>query len=273
MTQSHVSVPVPTALFVELVNFLGEEGINLDPVQTVSDAINYWIENVSWKKHDMLGGPSRSDQGYSWKQVFLPHGTKIRMKYKGTMHYAAIDGDEFVYQDQPMSPSEFAKQVASGIPRNAWRDLEVRKPSDTEWHSADVLRAEATGDKTMHEHSNKFSEVPGVGSLPNSNAMPINIDDLDKLPGTGNKKIGASPTNKTWVEWITQAISELDGSASLEDIYYHIKLIRPKPFTQQWKATVRRTIEMHSSDSDNYISTYPDLFKHVGRGKWQLRNQ
>jgi hypothetical protein len=142
MSQSFVSIPVPTPLFLELVTFLKKEGFTHDPVQVVGDAIEYWMENVSWKKDDMYPEVSRSERGYTWKPVFLPHGTKIRMKYKRTMHYAAINGDEFIYQEQSMSPSEFAKHVSGGVPRNAWRDLEIKRPTDEEWTSADFMRTQ-----------------------------------------------------------------------------------------------------------------------------------
>jgi hypothetical protein len=39
-----------------------------------------------------------------------------------------------------MSPSEFANQVAGGTNRNAWRDLWIKRPHDSEFHLADDLR-------------------------------------------------------------------------------------------------------------------------------------
>jgi len=38
-----------------------------------------------------------------------------------------------------VSPSEFANKVA-GSSRNAWRDLEIRRPDVDDWVSADRLR-------------------------------------------------------------------------------------------------------------------------------------
>lgn len=140
MSKSFISIPVKTELFLELSSFLKSEGFSHDPVEIVEHAILYWMENVSWKKDDMYPGVSQSERGYSWKNVFMPHGTKIRMKYKGVMHYGAINGDELFYQDISISPSEFANKVAGGSMRNAWRDLEIKRPSDDEWFSANLLR-------------------------------------------------------------------------------------------------------------------------------------
>lgn len=79
----------------------------------------------------------------------------------------------------------------------------------------------------------------------------------------------------TWLEYIVKALENLGGLASYNDLYSEIEKIRPKPFTTQWKASVRRTIETHSSHSKNHIAGQPDLFysvEGIGRGVWALRN-
>lgn len=79
----------------------------------------------------------------------------------------------------------------------------------------------------------------------------------------------------TWLEYILLALKNLGGSASYTDIYAELEKIRPQPFTTEWKATVRRTIEMHSSHSANYSIGRPDLFRSVaglGKGIWALTN-
>lgn len=79
---------------------------------------------------------------------------------------------------------------------------------------------------------------------------------------------------KTWLEWIVEAMTALGGSALYEDLYYRISIIHPGPLTRQWKATVRRTIECHSSDSDNFKENNRDIFRSLGgkgSGYWGLR--
>lgn len=139
MSESTISVPIPSSLFIELVDFLREQGSNRDPVETVSTAINYWIDNASWKQEDLMPEIFTDDKGYSWKNVFLPHGTKIRMKYKGNYYYAQVEADDVIFEEEVVSPSEFANKVANSS-RNAWRDLEIRRPHDDDWISADKLR-------------------------------------------------------------------------------------------------------------------------------------
>jgi len=77
-----------------------------------------------------------------------------------------------------------------------------------------------------------------------------------------------------WIDWIVRAMTNLGGKANYHDLYNEIMRIRPEPFTPSWTATVRRTIETHSSDSENYRAQYEDLFYSVsgiGSGEWGLR--
>jgi hypothetical protein len=75
-----------------------------------------------------------------------------------------------------------------------------------------------------------------------------------------------------WVDDIVTALKRLGGEATLDEIYRTTKAIREaqgRSVTQQWQATIRRTLEDHSSDSANYRAE--NLFRIVGRGTWALR--
>ncbi len=78
-------------------------------------------------------------EGYNWRNVFLPHQTKIRMKVGGEYYYASVSGDAIIYEGETYSPSQLANKIA-GHSRNAWECLWIRRPSDTEWCLADELR-------------------------------------------------------------------------------------------------------------------------------------
>jgi hypothetical protein len=79
-------------------------------------------------------------QGVHWAPLFLPNGTLVRMDYKRKTFHAAVKGGRLVYKGKVHSPSEFACAVANGTNRNAWRDLLLKRPSDSTWSVADVLR-------------------------------------------------------------------------------------------------------------------------------------
>jgi|GEM_PF-3932798 hypothetical protein len=40
-----------------------------------------------------------------------------------------------------------------------------------------------------------------------------------------------------------------------------------------WKATVRNIIYTHSSDSEAFVSGNKDIFRHMGKGIWGIRNE
>lgn len=140
--KTKISVPIYTQQFLELANFLRSNGDPRDPVEIVSVAIDYWLDNASWKPELLSESDTR---GYQWKNLFLPGGTQIRMQYKGAYFYAKVDGDEIIYDGKPISPGSLANTIA-GNSRNAWRDLWIKRPDDKEWKLADECRSEVTID-------------------------------------------------------------------------------------------------------------------------------
>jgi len=78
----------------------------------------------------------------------------------------------------------------------------------------------------------------------------------------------------TWVEDITQALINLGGLAPYSEIYAEVKRIRTVPLPEHWEASIRATIEDHSSDSTRF-KYRKDIFYSVdglGGGVWGLRN-
>jgi hypothetical protein len=73
----------------------------------------------------------------------------------------------------------------------------------------------------------------------------------------------------TWTEEIVVAMRTLGGAARYADLYALIQQTTSRELTPKWRATVRRTIEDHSSDSANFRAE--DIFEHVSHGHWKLR--
>lgn len=138
MNAEFICVPVSTGAFLSLSAFLKRVGSAEPPTRAIEMAIAYWLDNAEWKADDLL--PSNQTQrGYSWKELFLPEGTQLRMRYKGKVYSASVTGDNIIYDARAVSPSEFANSVA-GSARNAWRDVEVLFPGAEAWVLADKLR-------------------------------------------------------------------------------------------------------------------------------------
>lgn len=77
----------------------------------------------------------------------------------------------------------------------------------------------------------------------------------------------------TTKEKIIQAMKNLGGKATYSDLYCEYETITQTTLTQGQKAGIRKCIEVHSSDSDNF-SHKEDIFYSVygkGKGVWGLR--
>ena len=78
--------------------------------------------------------------GYHWAPLYLPNGTLIRMEYKKEVFNAVVKHNKIYFEGDTYSPSELAGTIASGTNRNAWRDLLIKRPGDTDWALAYDLR-------------------------------------------------------------------------------------------------------------------------------------
>ncbi len=139
--ETQISIPLPTRQFLDLAEFLKCQGDARDPVQAVADALDYWMDNASWKPELLRQAPASNLLGYQWKSLFLPAGTEVRMQYKSQWHYAKVEGDRLIYEGEAITPGRLANTVA-GSSRNAWRDLWIKRPGDAEWLLADDCRGE-----------------------------------------------------------------------------------------------------------------------------------
>ncbi len=77
----------------------------------------------------------------------------------------------------------------------------------------------------------------------------------------------------SWAREVVHALEGLGGVASYAQIYDYIEQHATRPLTPAWRATVRQTIQSHSSDTDHYRGG-ADLFHAVEglhKGVWGLR--
>ncbi|MFA9216032.1 MAG: hypothetical protein ACEQSK_02905 [Sphingomonadaceae bacterium] len=131
MNAARPASTIPPAAFQELCDFLRMSGSSYSSTDAVISAIRLWIATER-------AGHTPS-QGYQWKQLFLPAGTRLRMQFDGRWWYAEVVGDHLMYGNQALSPRQLTLAIA-GDGRNAWRDLWLRRPGETDWHQAGRLR-------------------------------------------------------------------------------------------------------------------------------------
>lgn len=131
----HIPPPpiLPVTVYNELPSYLRESGSTLSPSEALIKAVQAWIAKG---RADAI--PAR---GYQWKQLFLPEGTRLRMRVHELWFSASIIGDDLIYKGKSVSPNQMAIQVA-GDGRNAWREIWVLLPGHKQWASAAILRAQ-----------------------------------------------------------------------------------------------------------------------------------
>ena len=79
--------------------------------------------------------------GLQWESVYLPHGSKLRTKYYGDEIVADIEDGRILWDgEEHPSVSRLASAMRGGTSNNAWKVIEVRRPTDATWIPADRLR-------------------------------------------------------------------------------------------------------------------------------------
>lgn len=130
MKNEAISVELPAKVYFDLAYQLRKNGDMRSPDQVVALAIKTWLGTRAGKTCEL---------GYQWKDLFLPDGTNLRMRYRGMWHYAVVEGDRLMYSGEPVSPRDWGVQV-TGTVRNAWRDVWIRRSVNDAWTRAAVWR-------------------------------------------------------------------------------------------------------------------------------------
>lgn len=87
----------------------------------------------------------------------IPHGSELRMRYKGKEYHAVVEDGKIVWEGRTFgSPSEAAVAVvrSAGSDRarvNGWEYWEVKTPESGEWRVADNLRSNGDPDEAEKE--------------------------------------------------------------------------------------------------------------------------
>jgi hypothetical protein len=116
---------------MELATHLRQQGDRRTPDEIVVLAVRNWLAAQR---------PAARPRGYQWKELFLPEGTELRLRYMGMYYYATVDGDRILHGEQAVSPREWLLSV-TGTVRNAWRDIWLRRYPGECWTRAGDWRS------------------------------------------------------------------------------------------------------------------------------------
>jgi hypothetical protein len=127
-----VCVPIPLDLYAELA-------------RRQPRGVATLLADVAWDFVDRTAADfdakPRSKSGMQWDALFLPDGTEVRTKYFGDFKVATIVEGEIAWEGKTFdSMSQLARAMRGDTSNNAWKVLEVKRPSDASWKLADFLR-------------------------------------------------------------------------------------------------------------------------------------
>lgn len=128
-----VAVPLPTDLYAEFARRFPNG---------VSTVLEELARNFLDRTADDLDDFSdRLPQGVYWEALLLPDGTEVRTKYFGEYKLAKIDKAQITWEGKVYrSMSQLARKMRGNTSNNAWKVLEIKRPTDPTWKIADYLR-------------------------------------------------------------------------------------------------------------------------------------
>lgn len=129
---SFVSIPVSNELYAEFVRrFPG--GVSSTLEQIAQDFLDRTADDFVTREP--------CAQGIYWDALFLPEGSQIRTKHYGEIKVAEVIAGKIIWKEQSYpSMSQLARAMRGGTSNNAWKVLEIKRPSDLKWQSAVFLR-------------------------------------------------------------------------------------------------------------------------------------
>jgi hypothetical protein len=132
---------LPNELMEEFGVFTGMHWAGWEIEPAICDAIRAYMKPQLAPQPAAQEPQPVADNGYQWKQVFLPEGTRVRASFGRTPYYAVVQGSEIRYGEQSLSPSAFANLKGSGN-RDAWKAIWLRFPGCEQWVLAATCRAQ-----------------------------------------------------------------------------------------------------------------------------------
>ena len=210
-----MQIQIPRTLANRLTEVASVRQISIDAL--VKEAIEAVLPVA--QKTDTLLAPQKNS--YRWKDVLLPNETLLSFQYKGATYTAAVKNGEILYENRPVSPSEFINSISNGV-RNAWRDIWVKRPLDHAWLPASEVRAESmTAKLAKMENGSPESDDTFTVSV-----APDHSSQLAGAPVAGRRQFGTLRVSermgprylKACVGVVQIIVSQTASSTDLEQI-------------------------------------------------------
>ncbi|WP_342120396.1 hypothetical protein [Pseudoduganella sp. OTU4001] len=150
-----LEVPLPTLR--ALLEYQTEQANDCELSELADLAIREWLQRQRAKTRPA------PPAGYGWKKIFLPDGTRLRVKSCSGVHYAEIVCGELIYEARPLSPNQFVTACLGNV-GNAWMLIYVQLPGEGVWTQALRLRHAAEAEARRTEK--RRTELTGASAPP-----------------------------------------------------------------------------------------------------------
>jgi hypothetical protein len=228
--------------------------------KTGEDTEDAILRRILWAPSDVA--PSSTAQTQSGgvfdarHNVLFPEGFEVFRSYLGRDYSARAMGGRWVLGDGRWCASlnELSRAIGAKT-ENAWQN----------WFFSDQMggRRPVSEMRDPTTISARKRDVPEKTETPKA-FVTVSSENSDE-----------SVRDATWRDDVRTALERLGGQAPLHRIYREVELIRKpagRSVPSSLEATIRRTLEDHSSDSENFRGA--DLFsmpEGKGAGIWALR--
>ena len=191
--------------------------------------------------------------------VLFREGFGVFRTYLGVEYRARITGGEWVLEDDGrafQSLSELSRTIGAKT-ENAWLN----------WLYLD--------DRGLRHPVSKLRDPSVIATRSKQIGTSVQDHPIGGRSSLTSSEYGAILGDGTWRDDVQTALRRLGGRSSLSRIYKEVRAVRTaagRSIPPSLEATVRRTLEDHSSDSENYRGA--DLFcmpEGKGAGVWGLR--
>lgn len=142
-----VTVGVSATTLLKLARHFEERGEEVDLGKVLGDIVDDWLADRDRATelaaaHDMP--PEQVPRGYHWKELFLPHGTRLALYLNGPDERAEVVGDQVIFRGAVSSPNQFVRAFKH-VPCNAWENIVLLFPGERHWMRACHLRRSKAG--------------------------------------------------------------------------------------------------------------------------------
>lgn len=137
---ANVTINIPHDQYVKLIKLLYAKNAQKDPSdiqvdEAIGKALDDFITRNSSKEETGIG--------YQWQELFLPVGTKLRVKadLKGGIYlYAFVDDSgDIIHDDRVVTPNKFL-HLYRETNHNTWLEVGILLPNTLSYIIADKLR-------------------------------------------------------------------------------------------------------------------------------------